>query len=140
MISKSPHAQMLINLEEIYATIPLINCQHCHICDGPIIWFRPEEINIRKYLQKHKQPYIVWSEEEFKHNNMKCPYLQKNQCSIYPVRPFICRLQGTIPDLPCKKNNKPILTKIQTQTILTNFKNFLIETNSFTTFFSTKKH
>jgi hypothetical protein len=29
---------------------------------------------------------------------------QNGGCVIYEVRPLICRLQGTVPDLPCPNN------------------------------------
>jgi Fe-S-cluster containining protein len=82
--------------------IPDFQCQHCHNCCGPIIWFAPEEILIKDYLQKQKLKRIVWSKEEFEKNHMKCPYLKNDRCLIYSVRPIVCRLQGNIPELRCK--------------------------------------
>jgi len=46
--------------------------------------------------------YLTYSTEEFQKNNMQCPYLKNNRCSIYPVRPIVCRLQANIIELPCK--------------------------------------
>jgi Fe-S-cluster containining protein len=38
-----------------------------------------------------------------------CPYLDEQKaCSIYPVRPFLCRIMGVCEDIPCPlKANKP---------------------------------
>lgn len=41
---------------------------------------------------------------------MRCPYLQDNRCSIYPVRPMSCRLQGNTSLLPCKYTQKLLLS------------------------------
>lgn len=31
-----------------------------------------------------------------------CPYLKEGKCSIYNVRPKVCKDYGTVPDLPCQ--------------------------------------
>lgn len=98
-------------LNLIYAQIPNIPCTHCHQCCGPIFWFKPEEINIRNYLKKHQKKYLVWSTEEFQKHDMRCPYLINDRCSIYPVRPIVCRLQGNVPELACKQKKHPYLSK-----------------------------
>ncbi len=91
-------------LDEIYDQIPVFDCKHCHECTGPIVWFKPEEMMIREYLKRNLLEYIVWSREEFERHNWQCPYLKNDRCSIYPVRPIVCRLQGNITELPCKYN------------------------------------
>jgi len=89
-------------LNRIYSKIPEYDCKHCHECTSPIFWFYPEEVNIRNYLIKNNMGYLTYSTEEFQKNNMQCPYLKNNRCSIYPVRPIVCRLQANIIELPCK--------------------------------------
>jgi len=84
--------------------IPNIKCIHCSNCCGPIIWFKPEEILIRDFLEKNKLKYTTFTKEQIKKNDMKCPYLKENKCIIYPVRPIVCRLQGNIDELVCKNN------------------------------------
>ena len=37
-----------------------------------------------------------------------CPYLNREGCSIYPVRPLICRLYGTSPNHKCKMDVAPV--------------------------------
>jgi Fe-S-cluster containining protein len=41
-----------------------------------------------------------------------CPYLNQESkeggCTIYPVRPLICRLYGTSPDHLCKMGVRPL--------------------------------
>ena len=98
-------------LEDIYSQIPSFDCKHCHQCEGPIVWFEPEEIMMRDYLKKHNMKYLKWSKEQFERNKNKCPYLKKGRCSIYEVRPIVCRLQGVVPDLPCKHNKNVMMSK-----------------------------
>lgn len=93
-------------LYEIYKKIPYYDCKHCQACEGPIFWFYPEEINIRDFLKENNMNYSTFTLEEFKKNNMLCPYSKNNRCSIYPVRPIVCRLQANIRELPCKHRKK----------------------------------
>jgi len=93
-------------LGAIYAQIPDFECKHCHECSGPIVWFKPEEIIIRDYLKEHNIKYVKWTKEEFVKHKMQCPYQKNDRCSIYQVRPIVCRLQGNVPDLPCRHNSK----------------------------------
>lgn len=137
MLSKN---KIIEKLNNIYSKIPDFNCQHCHECEGPIIWFKPEEINIREYLHKNNLEYIIWSTEEFQKYNMKCPYLKNNRCSIYPVRPIVCRLQGNISELPCKFNKNNLITDKKFQEIKNEFNNLLKEINGFNICYSTRRH
>jgi len=134
-----PKAEVLHRLNTIYLQIPSFECRHCHLCSNPIFWFYPEELNIRTYLKIHHLPYLTYSDEEFKQHYMKCPYLIKNRCVIYPVRPIICRLQGTIPELYCPNNTKPLLSKKQYKKIVKDFNDLLRDTDRMNEFFSTRK-
>jgi len=127
-------------LNEIYSQIPNFNCKHCHDCEGPIIWFKPEEINIRCYLKEHNMRYIQWTKEQFKKNRKKCPYLKNDRCSIYPVRPIVCRLQGTIKDLPCKYNKKILINDTKLAKIKKDMNNLLEEMNAVGRIYGTKKY
>ena len=44
-----------------------------------------------------------------------CPLLGRdNRCMAYPVRPLLCRIQGTVPRMPCPHNpDAPIKTYAQ---------------------------
>ncbi len=39
---------------------------------------------------------LLKSDEE-----LTCPYLKEGRCSIYPVRPTICRMWGAVESMPC---------------------------------------
>ena len=83
---------------------------------------------------------IVWTKEEFEKNNMKCPYLKNSRCSIYPVRPLVCRLQGVVSDLICKqKINQINISNDELKNILEEFKKLILETGKIDVFYCTKK-
>jgi len=132
--------KIIQRLVEIYVEIPTFECKHCHECDGPIIWFKPEEILIRDYLWKHNLDYIVWSTEEFKQHNMRCPYLQQERCSIYPVRPIVCRLQGTIVELPCPLSSHRYLPREQFDRIKHEFELLVRESGGMGVCYGTRKY
>ena len=102
MISMSDIDVIKKDLENIYNKIPDFECKHCHSCCGPIIWFKTEEILMEKYMEEHEIENVKWTTKEFQENKMKCPFLKNDRCEIYQARPIVCRLQGNVPDLPCK--------------------------------------
>jgi Fe-S-cluster containining protein len=127
-------------LDRIYSKIPDFECKHCHECEAAIVWFKPEEINIRDYLKKHNMKYIQWTKEQFRRNKKKCPYLKNDRCSIYEVRPIVCRLQGTVDELPCKHNKKIKLSKKQVKEIKDEMDKLVKEMDSVGQIFGTKKY
>jgi len=61
---------------------------------------------IREYCEKHGMTYFDLNERAkrfFRGEKMSafCPYLVNKRCSIYPVRPAICRLFGIVKELAC---------------------------------------
>lgn len=126
-------------LSMIYSLIPDFECKHCHNCCGPIIWFKPEDVVIRGYLFKHKINFKPLSTDEFKQNDMICPFLKNDKCSIYPVRPLVCRLQGVEKNLVCIHGNKRYLSKKEFEKIRKKFNELLEETNSKGVFYGTHK-
>jgi len=113
---------------------------HCNDCCGAILWFEPEEILIKEFTTKNNIERKVFSKEEFEKNNMKCPYLKNNRCSIYPVRPLVCRLQGVVKDLQCKeKTIQKNMSDKELKTILEKFKKLIVETGKINVFYCTRK-
>jgi Fe-S-cluster containining protein len=128
------------SLVKIYSSIHNFPCKQCHKCCGPIIWFEPEELFIRDYLEKNKIKRIVWTKEEFEKNHMICPYIIDNKCIIYPVRPIVCRLQGNISELRCMSSNNCTLTsEIELNKIREEFVKLIRKTNGMNIFYSTLK-
>jgi len=127
-------------LKKIYSKIPSFDCKHCNECCGPVIWFEPEDLLIKEYMSENNVKRIVWTKEEFEKNNMKCPYLKNSRCSIYPVRPLVCRLQGVVSDLICKqKINQINISNDELKNILEEFKKLILETGKIDVFYCTKK-
>ena len=126
------------SLEKLYSQIPNFKCKHCNQCCGPIIWFGPEELLIREYLEKFKIKRVIWTKEEFQKNQMKCPYLVNNRCIIYQVRPIVCRLQGNIFELKCKSSNNCIsISRKELENIREEFVNLIEQINEKNIFYST---
>jgi hypothetical protein len=133
------HKYIIKSLKDIYSTIPDFKCKHCHDCCGPIIWYEPEDILIRDYMEKNNIKRISWTIEEFKKNNMRCPYIKNDRCIIYPVRPIVCRLQGNISELKCKFLNNKLLSKEKLKNLRKDFIQLIDFTNSRNIFYSTRK-
>ena len=127
-------------LKEIYSQIPSFDCKHCHQCEGPIVWFEPEEIMIRDFLKNHNMKYIKWTKEQFERNKNKCPYLKNDRCSIYEVRPIVCRFQGVVPDLPCKYNKEIIMAKEDIAKVKKQMEFLLSDMDAIGVIYSTKKY
>jgi len=130
--------KIIKSLKEIYSEIPNIDCQHCHKCCGPIIWFEPEDLLIREYMQKNNIKRILRTTEEFKQNGMKCPYISNGRCIIYPVRPIVCRLQGNITELKWKSSIKnKLISNSKLDDIQKRFIKLILQTNRLNSFYST---
>jgi hypothetical protein len=86
-------------LECIYAQIPASTCPpHCGKCCGILYPSLAELRNIKNWCEsrhvEYKDPTMTVG--------LDCPYLtEQKECSIYPVRPFLCRILGVSSDLPC---------------------------------------
>lgn len=76
-------------------------CTNCNICCIPRLPISNREIEVIKLYIK---------ENNIKENTekSKCPFLKNNLCSIYEVRPEVCK------DFMCNKENKVIQEKIYT--------------------------
>lgn len=37
----------------------------------------------------------------------QCPFLVENRCSVYPLRPLVCRAWGTVPSMACPHGCEP---------------------------------
>lgn len=90
---------MNIKLENVYRQIPRSTCEaECGECCGILFPSLAELRNIKEWCEKHSVKY-----KDFHMNvGMDCPYLsEKKECTIYSVRPFLCRILGVSTDLPC---------------------------------------
>jgi Fe-S-cluster containining protein len=105
----------IVKLKSIYDRIPQIECKGCAECCGPTLWSDIEYLYIKDYLHKHNMIEKKYDDKflssflSLKLENLTCPYLVDKKCSIYPVRPFICRIFGTTKGLKCPQVNIPPL-------------------------------
>lgn len=84
-------------LDEIYAEIPAIpNCNgSCAAACGPIAMFGMEWDRVKRAAGGRPRPA---------RDPLTCPMLSPTQkCTVYTVRPFICRLWGTTPAMRCPR-------------------------------------
>lgn len=95
---------MNAKLEAIYTAIPKSTCPpNCGRCCGPVFPSMAELRSIREWCGIHHVEY-----RDFLDITAEglCPYLgQMRECTIYPVRPFLCRILGVSVDLACPIGN-----------------------------------
>lgn len=74
-------------LQNIYDEIPSFQCKEgCSDCCGPVI------------LSKYESDRLKGKETN---TGVGCRYLKDGKCSVYEIRPFICRIFGVLNDLKC---------------------------------------
>lgn len=90
-------------IDRLYATIPSANCKGlCQECCGPVMMTRLEWDRITARMGKVMRPT---PEQEAK---LACPMLADDgKCSVYDIRPVVCRIWGVTPDMPCPFGCKP---------------------------------
>ena len=98
-----------MDIEDIYELIPDMICtEGCYQCCknfGVPSRTKVEDERIKEFLREH-------SMQLGEAQGHTCPYLDESLaiggCSIYPVRPLICRLYGTSPNYLCKVGVRPV--------------------------------
>ncbi|MCX7204866.1 MAG: YkgJ family cysteine cluster protein [Proteobacteria bacterium] len=81
--------------------IPSFECiPGCHDCCGPVTTSSEEMSRL---------PRKTAAEHEAAMENLSCPHLGDQGCTVYMERPLICRLFGTTPTLPCPHGKRPEL-------------------------------
>lgn len=79
-------------LEAIYKRVPAIECKGlCHLSCGPISMGAFEAKRIEKKV--HALPVV--------NENLSCSMLKDGRCSVYAIRPLICRLYGVSEGMRC---------------------------------------
>jgi Fe-S-cluster containining protein len=95
-----------MRIRDLYALLPDFSClEGCTACCrsfGVPSQTKIETRRIRKYL---KENGLIFKAAE----GTTCPYVSDRGCTIYPVRPFICRLFGAAPNLLCPMGARPLI-------------------------------
>lgn len=87
-----------VALDRLYKLVPHLECQgHCQESCGPIIATRGEVHR----MERAGGPFVLIAED------LRCGYLKDGRCSVYDVRPLICRLWGVDQKMPCQWGCKP---------------------------------
>lgn len=96
------------------------NCKNCGRCCGPIRFTLKQIIKVNRYL--FDNPDIMKEvKKRLPLTEGKCLFLnEKNECSIYPVRPEICRCFGIegIEELECPLGCASNITKEEAEKLL----------------------
>lgn len=96
-----PHARDLAALDALYAQLPRVQCVgKCGGSCGPIPMALIEARRLR--MVSGKKPTTTGTGRD-----ERCVYLRNGRCSVYHVRPLICRVWGTAKSLSCMYGCKP---------------------------------
>jgi hypothetical protein len=86
-------------LREIWAKIPPVNCKgECANSCGPIGCS-----SLERSLVEDRAGKTLETEGK----GMDCTMLRFGRCSVYSIRPVICRLWGAVPSMPCPHGCEP---------------------------------
>lgn len=87
-----------IELDALYAELPTIACQgKCAQSCGPVMMSRVEWQSVCR----------AGGERTVDLGVLTCPYLEQERCSVYEVRPMLCRLWGVVEEMPCPWGCQP---------------------------------
>lgn len=78
-----------------YETCSLIPVFHIELANIALAGGR--KLNKDEYTGLPNGKHLILMNKE----NTSCPYLKDKRCSVYHVRPLICRFYGTAEGLPC---------------------------------------
>lgn len=99
--------------EALYAELPNIECKGlCSDSCGPIVMSAFEYDRIRSAVKGPIRP--------LRHPLDHCPLLADGRCTVYPLRPVICRLWGVTENMQCPFGCVPdrLLTKAEASAFL----------------------
>lgn len=86
------------SLQQIYAVIPELQCQgKCQESCGPILMSSTELTRIA----------AITKPPSFCSITLTCTKLKGGRCSIYELRPLICRLWGVVKAMACPHGCNP---------------------------------
>jgi hypothetical protein len=119
-------------LQALYEQIPSFKCKPgCSDCCGTVLISR---------LEKQRAPLLAGGLQRtidqleagtLTGGCLHCPYSGPSGCAVYDDRPFLCRLFGTIPQMPCPHGCGPekLLTSWQGDKLRTQYRQIVWATN-----------
>jgi Fe-S-cluster containining protein len=92
-------------IDKLYSEIPELKCKGlCYDACGVIPLAPSENRRIEERTGENpsvKQVMLVQT------GCYTCPQLKDNKCSIYDIRPMICRLYGVVKKMQCRHGCRP---------------------------------
>lgn len=90
------NTQRLASIETILGGIPTFKClEGCHDCCGPVVMTRLEWKRIIEFSGRTEKEMRQETEKRMAAGNFTCIFLDdKTGCTVYEVRPAICRIFG----------------------------------------------
>lgn len=83
-------------MDALYATLPGLACKRlCQECCGPVFMEKLEWERIGERLGRYPRPT---PEQAAK---LECPMLADGGCTVYDLRPAVCRLWGLVESMRC---------------------------------------
>lgn len=98
----------MTTLEDIYAQVPDARCKGlCEEACGPLPMTVEEGRRLRRagHPIPHEEVAMVRLIES---GSYSCPALVDGRCSVYEIRPLICRLYGAIENMRCEHGCIPL--------------------------------
>lgn len=90
-------------LAEIQNEIQVVECERCGRCCGPLGATSMEMHIIDEHVRRNNIEVPAYYQSRLSNSfvarttdGVWCPYLKDHECLVYPVRPTICRLFGTV--------------------------------------------
>lgn len=104
------NAEKLARIDSILSEIPSFKCKEgCADCCGPVEMSRLEYHRCVKASGRTAEELRQQMERNIKRNIYQCPLIDQktHRCTVYQVRPAICRIFGTTKNLPCPHGYAP---------------------------------
>lgn len=95
------NSEKLAKIDVILKSVPSFSCKDgCADCCGPIEMSRLEYFRVVKASGRSSEDIKKQMQSNLKQGNYRCPLLhpKTNHCTVYEVRPAICRLFGVVKD------------------------------------------
>ena len=100
-------AAMDAHFDGLYDQVPDVGCRGlCQDSCGPIDMHPYERARIRRTGVEIPTPETA-VRQLVETGDYQCPALVDGRCSVYRLRPLICRIWGAAEDLPCEYGCRP---------------------------------
>jgi len=101
----SRRSKKAAKLDAIYAKLPAFECKGlCSAdCVSGLIMSKAEARRLELAAGSKPQARV----------DAPCPHLKGSKCSVYKLRPMVCRLFGVVEDMRCPHGCKPVLSSAE---------------------------